>query len=443
VRAVDSSITGLAFCPDPGRPLLAVSGRNGAEVWDWKARTLIKQTPKREGNPLCLSVAFSRDGQKIALGEWDNTVRLWEPAAGKEPTTLYRHKGYPESVAFSPDGALVASVGEDRSVRLWDVANGRELANFHGHTGHVFAVAFHPDGRRILSGGIEGVVKVWDVVRSRPVIYHGHSGWVTGVAFRRDSRLVATESDMWRVYHSFGMPTEELRKRIQIVARLWDPDTAEDVPSPAAPGADPAFDSYSRLQDLTVKSPDGRWVLKVNPYDVNAEVPCDRDVQVIDAASGRVVRTLVGHTDSLECVAFSPDGLRIATASDDRTVKIWDAETGQEVLTLRDHTAAVTCVAFSPDGHRLVSGSIDHTARIWDATPLEPAMPEGRDTTAANEWHEAAGAAGNGFRGSLMMTIALRDASPSALLSDAGEEMETSEFAAALGNTEGAVRDRQ
>jgi hypothetical protein len=42
-----------------------------------------------------------------------------------------------------------------------------------------------------------------------------------------------------------------------------------------------------------------------------------------------------------------------------------------------------------------------------------------------------------------MMTIALRDASPSGLLSDAGEEMETSEFAAALGNTEGAVRDRQ
>ena len=153
-------------------------------------------------------------------------------------------------------------------------------------------------------------------------------------------------------------------------------DTGEQVAPPAAPGIDPDFGSFSRFQDLTVKSPDGRRVLKVNPYDVKAEDQREQDVQVIDAASGRVVSTLVGHTDSLECVAISPDGRRIATASDDRTVKIWDAETGQEVLTLRDHTAAVTCVAFSPDGHRLVSGSIDHTARIWDATPLQSETPQ-------------------------------------------------------------------
>jgi WD40 repeat protein len=387
VRAADSAITGLAFCPDPDRPLLAVSGKNGVEVWDWKARTFLKQSPRHDGNPLCLSVAVSRDGQKIAMGEWDNTVRLWEPAADKEPRTLYRHKGYPLSVAFSPDGTLLTSVGEDRSVRLYEVATGRELANFHGHTGHVFAVAFHPDpyDRRILSGGIEGVVKVWDVLRSRPVIYRGHSGWVTAAAFRRDGRLVVTESDMWRAYLACGMATEELRKRTQVVTRFWDPDTGEPVPPPAAPGIDPAFGSFSRFQDLAVTSPDGRWIVKVAPFDVNAEAPSGRDVQLIDAASGRVVRTLVGHTDGVSCVAFSPDGRRIATASMDRTVKLWDAETGQEVLTLRDHTATVTCVAFSPDGYRLLSGSIDHTARVWDATPLKPVATPGANAASARE----------------------------------------------------------
>jgi WD40 repeat protein len=323
------------------------------------------------------------------MGEWDNTVRLWEPAAEEGPRILYRHKGYPLSVAFSPDGTLVTSVGEDRSVRLWDVANDRELANFHGHTGHVFAVTFHPDpdDRRILSGGIEGVVKVWDVLRSRPVIYRGHSGWVTGAAFRRDGRLVATESDMWRAYIACGGvdAIEELRKRTKLDTRYWDPDTGEQVPPPAAPGIDPAFGSSSRFLDLAVTSPEGRWKVTVAPFDVNAEAPSGRDVQRIDAANGRVVRPLVGHTDGVSCVAFSPDGRRIATASMDRTVKLWDAETGQEVLTLRDHTATVTCVAFSPDGHRLLSGSIDHTARIWDATPLKSEMTPGANAATAQE----------------------------------------------------------
>jgi WD40 repeat protein len=249
----------------------------------------------------------------------------------------------------------------------------------------VFAVVFHPYGRRILSGGVEGVVKVWDVLQSRPVIYRGHSGWVTGAAFRQDDCLVATESDMWRAYLACGTATEELRKRTQVVTRFWDPDTGHQVPPPAAHVVGQEFGPFSRFAEPAVTSPDRRWIARVAPFDANAEAPSGRDVQLTDAASGRVVRTLVGHTDFVECVAFCPDGRRIATSGSDRTIKLWDIETGQEVLTLRDHTASVTCVAFSPDGHRLVSGSIDHTARIWDATPLESETPPGANAAPARE----------------------------------------------------------
>ena len=76
--------------------------------------------------------------------------------------------------------------------------------------------------------------------------------------------------------------------------------------------------------------------------------------------------TCYGHSEVVRCVAYSPDGTQVATASMDSTIKLWDARTGAEIKTLRGQGGSVYQVVFSPDGTRIASNSSDRTIRIWD-----------------------------------------------------------------------------
>jgi tetratricopeptide (TPR) repeat protein len=217
---------------------------------------------------------------------------------------------------------------------------------------------------------MEGTMKVWNRRSSVPIVFDEHTGWVGRLWYRRDGRRVITAP----IAHQLAGET----------TKGWDPSTGEL--DPALTGTDPSKlgDEYLPPTEFpanygpprAVTSPDGKLIARVwagsvdRPMADRSKEYASNSVEVLDAKSGRVLHTLIGHTAEVRGLAFSPDGRRIATSSWDRTIKLWDPVTGREVFTLRGHTAGLLVVAFSPDGRRLVSGGIDFTARVWDATPL-------------------------------------------------------------------------
>ncbi len=156
--------------------------------------------------------------------------------------------------------------------------------------------------------------------------YRGHSNNVTGVTWSPNSSRVASASDDYTV-------------------QAWDASNGGNVLAYRGQG----------LMEGVAWSPDSRLI-------------ASGGVQVWDAATGKQVYTYSGHSLIVYGVAWSPNSLRVASASADGTVQVWDATTGGHVYIYRGHSNGVNGVAWSPNSSRIASASTDETVQVWDAT---------------------------------------------------------------------------
>ncbi|KUN98490.1 hypothetical protein AQJ67_27520 [Streptomyces caeruleatus] len=200
----NASAAWVAFSPD-GKSLGVVSeSEDDLRIWDvatGKSRFTLKDAV--EG-----TMMFSPDGKTLATGDGDGdgdgTVKLWDMTTGKSRHLVTDPLGL-NSMAFSPDGEIIAIGGEDGTVRLWDAASGQSRTMLRGHTADVTTVVFSPDGKTLATAGDEETVRLWYVASgSSRAVLKGHTDLVTAMAFSPDGKTLATADDdhtvrLWNV----------------------------------------------------------------------------------------------------------------------------------------------------------------------------------------------------------------------------------------------------
>ncbi len=247
-------------------------------------------------------------------------------------------------VAFGPNGRLVATVSADMSVRLWSTHDGTPHGEpMSGHRGPVWGVAFSPTGRVLATASVDTTVRLWDpaTTTALPVPPLEHDGYAVAVAFSLHGRALITGGG-------------------DTLVRVWD-ITGEPSLGSVLTGHTGA------INDLAV-SPRG-WI---------ASADTDGDVRLRHAGDREPVDVhLAGHSSSMACVAFSPDGRTLAAGADDGTVHVWTTATKQAVREpWTAHDSPVWGLAFLEPGTLITAGR-DHTARLWDwatGVPIGPPL---------------------------------------------------------------------
>jgi uncharacterized protein YjiK len=233
------------------------------------------------------SVAYSPDGQTLASGSVDSTIKLWNVKTGNLLQTLEGHSYSVNSVAYSPDGQTLASGSVDSTIKLWNVKTGNLLQTLEGHSSWVNSVTYSPDGQTLASGSEDNTIKLWNVKTGKLLqTLEGHSKSVYSVAYSPDGQTLASGSE-------------------DNTIKLWNVKTGKLLQT---------LEGHSKSVYSVAYSPDGQTL---------ASGSGDDTIKLWNVPTGNLLQTLTGHYILVWSVAYSPDGQTLASGSSDKTIKIW------------------------------------------------------------------------------------------------------------------------
>jgi len=261
-------IYSLAFSPD-GNWLASGSGDKTIHLWDARTGTLKQSFPEGPGKVYC--VRFSPDGRKLAsCGLNDECIYLWEVPTGQRLATLKWFKTGKWDLAFSPEGDSLAVGCQDGTCRLWDLAQDRQRDVLPGGKDHVRRVLFFPKDKILATAG--SAIHLWDLEKKKQKLSLPHLQ-TSALALSPDSRLLAaghwgkgviTIFDTangkplrsWKA-HNANLNDLAFAPNGQVLAssshdgtvRLWDPNTGDERA---------AFKGHKGPVDAIAFSPDGK-----------------------------------------------------------------------------------------------------------------------------------------------------------------------------------------
>ncbi|AKT37420.1 WD40 repeat domain-containing serine/threonine protein kinase [Chondromyces crocatus] len=350
-----------------GRRIAA--GDEDGRLWVWEPGTGTLRSYADHEAPL-FRVRFSPDGQWLASADESGVVRLRHLERGTMRVAR-GHEGPVYELVFSPDGRWLASGGADHSARLWDVETDQRRV-LHGARDVLLTLAFSPDGRSLAASGVDGVVRIFRVDAGSSRILGRHEGpaLTLGLDARegRAPRAVTGGADgqvlLWSVDEGSARALSGHRGKVRQVA--FSPDGASIVSS----GEDRVVriqdtegrtlhEVESKLSDTEGAAPDFAFSVDGSRLAVAGDAPRFLHLSTGDS------KALRGFERELRAIDVSADGEEIAATDAAHIVRVWGAASDAPPRVLGAHTGEAVSIAFSPMGGLIASGGHDHQLDLW------------------------------------------------------------------------------